>query len=218
MEALVYSLLKEKKTEELILEINKNRELLDFVDSKGVSLLMLSYYFSNQELREFILQHRKPKDIFEAVTCGYKELVIQYLDKQPSLINAHSADGFTPLGLAAYFGRVEIAQFLLEAGADPNIAAANALQVAPLHSSVAANNYEITKLLLDHGADPNAKQQRNITALHGSAHLGNAKITSLLLEYGADKNVAMDDGKTPYDMAKEINAEEVMRLLNTGNP
>jgi ankyrin repeat protein len=217
MEAYIYSLLKEKKTSELIEKINEDRKLLDFVDSKGVSLLTLSYYFSNKELREFILTHRSPKDIYEAVICGVKELVILHLNQSSSLLNTYSPDGFTPLGFASYFGRTDIVEFLIEKGADPNIPAANPFRVAPIHSSVASNNFEITKLLLDNGANPNAKQQNNITPLHSAAHLGNSEITKLLLERGADPNATMDDGKTPYDMAKEKNSSEVMILLASGN-
>jgi uncharacterized protein len=215
MESAIYTLLKEKKTEELITEIIKNKDLLYFVDSKGVSLLSLSFYFRNKELGDFILSHRKPKDIYEAVTSGTTDVVVQLLKSNAELLNAHSPDGFTPLGLASYFGRTEIVALLIENGADPNIPASNSMRVAPIHSSVSANSYEITKLLLDHGADPNSKQQNNFTALHSAAHSRNAKMVSLLLEHGADRNVKTDDGKTPRDMAKEVNTDEVVRLLES---
>jgi len=213
MESLIYSLLKEKKTNELIGEITKNRSLLDFVDSNGASLLSLSFYFRNKELSDFILSQREPKDIYEAVTSGTINLVIRLLRDNSELLNSHSSDGFTCLGLASYFGRIEIAKLLLGYGANANISSVNSFTVAPIHSSVSANNYEITKLLLDHGADPNANQQNNFTALHSAAHSGNVEIVNLLLKKGADKNAKTDKGQTPMDMAREVNAYEVIKLL-----
>ncbi len=213
MEALIYSLLKEKKTDELITEINRNRELLYFSDSEGVSLLMLSFYFRNNVLSDFILSQRNPKDIYEASAAGTTGILITFLKNNPELLNSHSPDGFTPLGLASYFGRMEIVRILLENGADPNIAASNSFRVAPLHSSVAANHYEITKSLLDYGANPNAKQQNDFTPLHSAAHLANANLVQLLLQHGAEKDARTDNKKTPLDIAKEANAQEVISLL-----
>jgi molybdate transport system substrate-binding protein len=46
------------------------------------------------------------------------------------MMDAHAPGGFTPLGRAAFFGRIAAVALLLEAGADPNVAAASDLQFA----------------------------------------------------------------------------------------
>ena len=58
METLLYELLKNGKTAELIEQLKKNPTLLSFVDARGASLLMLSFYFRNQELSDYILSQR----------------------------------------------------------------------------------------------------------------------------------------------------------------
>ena len=213
MEQLIYDLLKNKKTDELIAELKKDPTLLAFADSRGATLLMLSFYFRNQELSDYILSVRKPADIYEAVIAGDLEASKRFLAAGKKLLNAHSRDGFTALGFAAFFNRPAVAKFLLSQGADPNIASNNDFKVAPIHSSVASKSLEITQLLLDHGANPDAQQQNDITALHESAHNNTPAIAKALLKAGADKNLKTKDGKSAMDFAKEVDAKEIIDML-----
>lgn len=213
MDTEVQTYLKNRQSTDLIAEMKRDDALIHFVDANGVSLLLLSYYYRLPEVADYILSRRPPGDIYEAVVAGHAKAVTEMLDRNPALLNQHATDGFTPLGLAAYFGRTEVAGLLLARKADPNTAASNGFGVAPLHSAVAANQYEIAKLLLDAGANPNAVQQKDITPLHSAVHLGNAQLVSLLLAHGADKQAQTDTGKTPIDLAPAENVEELRKLL-----
>jgi uncharacterized protein len=213
MEATIYDLLKNKKTAELIAELRKDPALLNFRDSRGATLLMLSFYFRNQELSDYILTARQPLDIYEAAIVGDVSSVKKFLAVDRSIINAHSRDGFTALGFACFFDRSAIAKYLLDEGADPNIPSNNDFKVAPLHSSVAAKSTEITRLLLDHKANPNVKQQNDVTPLHEAAHNNSPAIARALLDAGADKNFKTTDGKTALDYAREIEAKEIIDML-----
>jgi uncharacterized protein len=213
METGIQAFLKNRQSAELIAEIKRDDSLIHYADANGVSLLLLSYYYRLPDVSDYILSRRPPRDIYEAVVAGDANMVTAMLDQNPSLLNQHAADGFTPLGLAAYFGRVDVANVLLVRKADPNVAASNGFGVAPLHSAVAANQYDIVKLLLDAGANPNAVQQKDITPLHSAVHLGNAQIVSLLLAHGADKQAQTDNGKTPIDLAPAENVKELRKLL-----
>ncbi len=213
MESVIYDLLKNKKTTELIEELKKDPKLLTFADSRGATLLMLSFYFRNQELSDYILSQRKPLDIFEAVIAGDLDASKRFLATNSNLLNSYSRDGFTSLGFAAFFSRTDIAKFLLDQGADPNIASNNDFKVAPIHSSVAAKSTEITQMLLDHGANPDAQQQNDVTALHEAAHNNSPAIAKALLQAGANKHLKTKDGKTAMDYAKEIDAKEIMAML-----
>lgn len=213
MEATIYDLLKNRNTSELIAQLKKDPTLLSFTDSRGATLLMLSFYFRNQELSDYILSQRKPLDLYEAVIAGDLQASKEFLAAGKKILNTHSRDGFTALGFAAFFDRPAVAKFLLSEGADPNIASSNDFKVAPIHSSVAAKSFEITQMLLDHGANPDAQQQNNVTALHESAHNNTPDIARALLKAGADKTLKTKDGKTAMDFAKEIDAKEIIDML-----
>lgn len=213
METLIYDLLKNKKTTELIGEMKRDPKLLMFTDSRGATILMLSFYFRNDELSSYILSQRKPVDIFESAIAGDLEFTRKFLAANEDLLNAHSRDGFTSLGFAAFFSRTDIAKFLLDHGADPNIPSSNDFKVAPIHSSVAAKSLEITQLLLDRGANPNVFQQNDVTPLHEAAHNNSPAIAAALLKAGANKDLKTKDGKTAMDFAKEIDAKEILAML-----
>lgn len=213
MEALIYDLLKNKKTAELISELKKDASLLSFIDSRGTTLLMLSFYFRNQELSDYILSVRKPADIYEATIAGDLDSVKKFLTSNKNLLNTHSRDGFTPLGFAAFFNRPAVVKYLLEQKADANAASNNDFKVAPLHSSVAAKSLEITQMLLDHGGKPNVMQQNDVTPLHEAAHNNTPDIVKALLKAGADRDFKTKDGKTAMDYAVEIDSREIIDLL-----
>jgi ankyrin repeat protein len=131
-------------------------------------------------------------DVFEAAALGRVERLRELLDEDPSRGNAFGDDGFQPLGLACFFGRVEAARFLLDRGADPNSLARNEhIQAGPLHSAAASENkdaqtrYELCELLLDHGADPNLRQGDGFTALDAARQDGDERIERLLRDRGA---------------------------------
>jgi ankyrin repeat protein len=205
--------LREKNTPAIIALIESNPALLEFKGGNGASLLLLSVYFGNDELTQFIADRKKEWTIFEATACGLIDIVSQILEKDPRLIDAYAADGFTPLGLAAFFKHEALAEFLLKAGADPSFPSNNAFKVAPLHSAAASKNIKIAKMLIEAGADINATQQEGFTPLHSAAHNGDREMAELLLRNGAKKYQTTEKGKTPYDYAAEIGHVELMKLL-----
>lgn len=180
---------------------------------QGISVLQYAAYYRNKEAINIIRNFHTGLDIFEAATIGDHELVLRLAGTDPGKINAHSNDGFTALGLAAYFGHTDLVKSLLVAGADPNIASNNPLKVTPLHSACATSNYDAAELLINHGADVNAKQMQGVTPLHSAAHNGQNRIAQLLIDHGADLNAAMDNGQTPLFMAEDKNFVETAQLI-----
>lgn len=215
MDEEVYRLLKEKNTTDLLGWLAADRERFMFRDSNGISLLMLGYYFGNKELTSYILSHRSPVDIFEAVAADDMASVQKMLDTDAEALHSFSPDGFTPLGFAAYFGLARMTRYLLTKGADTEIPSRNSFSVYPLHSATASNSTEIVEILLKAGASPNVRQQQNITPLHSAAHNGNMKIARLLIDYGADTSSVTVDGKSALDMAAASGADEIINLLKS---
>ena len=182
--------------------------------SFNVSPLMLACYYKKPPIAAIILRYVRDLTIFEASAVGKFDSVANIIYHNPDLINSFSEDGFTPLGLASYFGKEDVARYLLLKGADPNVPSQNGYHVYPLNSTVAANNSDITKILLEAGAEVNVTQSSGLTPLHSAAYHGNIEILILLLEAGADIHAKTDAGKTPADVASANGHHDIARILS----
>ena len=174
--------------------------------AEGASAVMWAIYTRHGDLAQLLLGSRRP-DFFEACALGDAARAGELAAAEPALVNQHSPDGFTGLGFACFFRHPPVARLLLELGANPSLASANALHLAPLHSAVAADSFELVDLLLARGAEVDPKESSGATPLHNAAGHGNAAIIERLLAAGADPAAATRDGKTPADMAKQYGKE-----------
>lgn len=191
-------------------------ELADAQSVEGTPAPLYALYHQRPALAERIADAKSsstPLSIFEAAALGRAPVVREALSTDASLLNAVAPDGFTPLGLAAFFGRADVVTVLLDHGADPNIASRNAMQVAPLHSAVAARHLPITAALLTHGADVNAIQADDYTPLHEAAQNGQVEMIELLLHNGANPQATLRNGQTPLDSARAAGRTEAIALL-----
>ena len=192
----------------------ENPSLINTKTEQGLSVLLLAMYYRKNDIVNILLEKKNEYDFFEAAASGRLDFVKKHLENQPEILNQFAVDGFTALGLSCFFNQKEIASFLLQKGADPNIASNNDFKVAPLHSAAAISQIEIVNILLQNGANVNAKQSSGVTALHSAAHNGATDIVKLLLQNGADKKAKTEDGKSVLDFAKEGNFTEIINLLN----
>lgn len=179
-------------------------DLLKARDKAGLSPVLAAAYGGHPRLAERLADKVGPDglSLFEAAAVGKPSVVRRRLADGWD-IDDRTDDGFTPLHLAAYFGRLEVARLLLERGADPNAVATNGSRVTPLHSAVSARHRDLAGLLLAHGASANAVQKGGWTPLHAAAENGDEAIVDLLLLRGADPTRPADDGRTPPDIADE---------------
>jgi len=209
----IIELIKTGKNELLEQILNDNPSLADSKTEQGISLLQFAAYCRNNFAIDILKKHKQKLDIFEASSIGDTEILSELLDKKLELLDTFSLDGFTPLGLACFFGYLSLVKLLLDKGANPNIASNNQFKVAPIHSACAISHFAITELLIRHRANVNAKQMQGVTPLHSAAHNGQTKLAKLLIDNGADINAKMDSGQTPLFMANEKNFQETADLI-----
>jgi ankyrin repeat protein len=192
----------------------KDSSLLLQPTSQGVSPLMLSCYFHKPLITNAIIDFLENLTLFEAAAAGKFDEVAHLIFKFPTNINDYSEDGFTALGLACFFGKEEVARYLVLKGADVNLSSNNGYHVYPIHSAIAGNFTNIAKMLLDQDADVNVCQTSGVSPLHSAAQHGNIEIIVALLEKGAHVNVRMEGGKLPADLAKEKGFLEIAEILS----
>ena len=183
-------------------------------DQNGVSVIMKATYLGRRDVVAELIASGVQLDIFEAAATGQADQLRALLEKDPSLVNTYSPDGFTPLGFAAFFGQAETLNALLAAGAPVNAASREAMKMSPLGSALAVQRNDLARTLIEHGADVNAKAANDLTPLHTAAARGNLESAKLLLEHGADINAMSTDGKLPVAYAEERNHPEMVEFLN----
>ena len=132
--------------------------LLSSKDENGLGPFIAARYSRQNAIAEFLLANGVELDIFAACIAGRRERVAELLDRDRSLIDSFSHDGWTPLHLAAFFGHEEIAKDLLARGARVEARSVNPMRNTALHAAAAGGSCAVVRTLLEGGADVNARQ------------------------------------------------------------
>ncbi len=104
--------------------LRANPGLVNVRNERGHTPVLIAQYRDKPDAVALLLAAEPELDIFDAASVGRTARVAEWLDRDPGLLNARSSDGFSPLGLAAFFGQTETVRLLLARGADAKDAAA----------------------------------------------------------------------------------------------
>lgn len=187
-------------------------KLAESRNKDGATPALWAAYTRHADLAPIVLGAREP-DFFEACALGRRDLAAQLLKRDSKLLDGYSGDGFTGLGLAVFFGHLEIARMLVESGADVNRPSRNSIRVSPLHSAVESGSISLLDLLLSHGATPDAVEFLEATPLDSAAARGSREMVEKLLAAGADRKRKTKDGKTAADLARQYGHAELAAEL-----
>ena len=179
-------------------------------------------------------------EFFDAIKQGNKDEVERRLMLEPILIHAKE-EGFSPIMVAAYHHKPEIASFLadktvainiFEAAAtgkinniirllarEPNLVSAySADGFQPLGLACFFGYLDSAEYLVKAGAPVNALSHNDLRAapLQSAAAGGHRKIVKMLLEHHADPNIREQGGFTPLHTAAQNGDDEMIRTLLFG--
>ncbi|MBL8396951.1 MAG: ankyrin repeat domain-containing protein [Candidatus Accumulibacter sp.] len=134
--------------------------------------------------------------------------LFDYLLKKRARLNSRNRNGETALSLAAYRGKLDFAQRLVEAGADINL-----YGWPPLIYAAFNGHADVAEYLLKRGADVNATTANGSTALLFAARFGHLEVVKILLQHHADPNLANERGATAIDWALKTDNTDIVELL-----
>ena len=151
--------------------------------------LEISYLFSSWRSKEIagtpvilLALHRPYSDFSEAegkfVVPEFREAVVADLIKSGANVNCSYEDGTTPLMVAVYANKSNLAELMVAHHADVN--AHNQEGTTPLFCCVSTNNVKIAKLLIEHGADGTHKDVFGYTPLSCALEQHRLQLASIL--------------------------------------
>ncbi len=178
----------------------------------GETAIMTALYRGQRDLANDIAARAGGLDVFAAAASGNLDALGSAVTDGHA--NDVAYDGWTPLHLAAFFGQVQAAGQLADAGAALDAFSRNSIRNTPLHAATAGGQPEVALLLIDRGANVNLEDGGRHTPLHIAAENGLADVVRALLNRGADPLAVDAQDMTPLARAAAKNRNEIIDLLN----
>jgi len=142
-------------------------------------------------------EHASPGLMVALQKQAYKSALV--LAKHPQTkIEFENKLGETPLMLAAIHNQLELAEILIERGAD-----VNRKGWTPLHYAATRGHREMIRLLLEHNAYIDSEAENGTTPLMMAAYTAPPLAVKLLLEEGADPTLVNHGNATALDLAEK---------------
>ena len=193
--------------------VSSDPGLINARSRTGESAILTAVYHRQKDIVNLLVARGAPLTLFEACAAGEFDRVERLVEAEPQAINGYSADGWTPLHLAAFFGHSKIVELLVDRAADVAARSRNTNGNTPLHAALAANHVLAAGLLLGAGADVNASDAGGWRPLHIAAANNNLDSMASLVAQGADVAAANREGQTALSLAQEKNHKEAAAFL-----
>jgi ankyrin repeat protein len=117
-------------------------------------------------------------DVIHAAKDGNRDALRRAIATDPTIVNARTTSGQTPLHAALAGGHVETALLLIEAGADVSVPDAGG--GTPFHIAAEKGLVPVVKALLARGADAHAVDAEDTTPLSRAVTRGHTEVIDLI--------------------------------------
>lgn len=182
----------------------------------GTAVLTAKYYGAAEALAALLEKVQEDSlNVYEASALGRAARLKTILGQSRLRVNEPNAEGFTPLGLAAFFGNADAVKVLLDHGATVDLRDKSRFANTALDAAVASDHAEVVRILLAAGANVNVRDGADYTPLHKAAANGNVEILRILLDHGADVGAAREGGSTALADAVAKGHPEAADLLRS---
>ncbi len=166
----------------------------------------------------------KPEDnLIQAIKNKSLTQVKSILVENDYDVNSFDKKGWTPLHWVSYYGGYDIANYLIESGANVDAKSKYYFAIStkyeyPIHSTpllIAAEqgHSDIVRLLIRKNANIWAKDARGLTLMHSAAGGNLHWLISYLIKIGANINVQDNNGYTPLQAAADFNKLNSIKYL-----
>src|SRR6266853_1039760 len=119
--------------------VSTDPTIIDARSRTGESAILTAVYHRQKEIVNLLVARGATMSVFEACAAGEVERVERLIESDSSAVKSFSADGWTPLHLAAFFGHTKIAELLIAHDADVAARSRNSNGNTPLHAALAGN-------------------------------------------------------------------------------
>lgn len=150
------------------------------------------------------------RDVFRAIKNGDSETVAQFIGQGNNINELYGRSQMTLLNYSIRRGQFNIAQYLLEEGADPDQESSGK---TPLMYTVQYREPEMARLLIRYGANLDATARKGYTPLMFAAKHNKLDFVKLFIENGAQAQLTNENEFTALDLANFANYPEVATYL-----
>ena len=153
------------------------------------------------------------QDIFDLARKGNRVEMQKYLKKHPNELNLISDQGASPFLLAAYNGNNEVANLLIEKGADLNQCYP---QGSVIYALIYKNNLVLLEEILKKGVSPNDSCQFEQMGypLHFAMTLQRYEAIQILMKYPLNLNIKDPQGRTLDQLLMLYGDPQLKEILN----
>ncbi len=160
-------------------------------------------------LCKFLMASDEP--IVEAAKSGDLQTLKTILAKDPSKLNAIDENKYTALHWACMRAHWDVAEFLIEKGADLNVVGGDG--GTQINWAVHHDNVEIIKLMVEKGAKLNRRNQWGMTELHTAIWRGCIHVVEYLLDHGSNPMIKTNEGWTAMHYAYRSGHDNIIEML-----